>query len=137
MICIFDSKDQVSAFWGRHGEQRQKGSRRPRIPTGSLTMSRTLCYTILVHNGGMRTANRVVRQSVSLPASVAAQVRSLAKARRLSANRIMLELIENGIEVERRKQQEFFDLAERFRSATDPKDVKRLGDEMGRMVFGN
>ena len=85
----------------------------------------------------MGTVNRAVRQSVSLPVNVAAQVRSLAKARRLSANRMLLELIENGIEVERRKQQEFFDLAERFRSATDPKDVKRLGDEMGRMVFGN
>jgi hypothetical protein len=85
----------------------------------------------------MGTVNRVVRQSVTLPAHVAAQVRSLAKARRLSANRMLLELIENGIDAEKRKQQEFFDLAERFRSATDPKDVKRLGDEMGRMVFGN
>ena len=85
----------------------------------------------------MRTANKAVRQSVSLPANVAAQVRSLAKARRLSANRMLLELIENGMEAEKRKQQEFFDLAERFRSATDPEEVKRLGDQMGRMVFGN
>ncbi|HYW44973.1 MAG TPA: hypothetical protein VE959_19080 [Bryobacteraceae bacterium] len=85
----------------------------------------------------MRTANRVVRQSVSLPANVASQVRSLAKARRVSANRILLELIENGMEAEMRKEREFFDLAERFRNATDPEEVKRLGDQMGRMVFGN
>ena len=91
---------------------------------------------VLVHNGAMRMANKVVRQSVSLPANVAAQVRSLAKARRLSANRMLLELIENGMEAAQRKQQEFFDLAERFRSATDPEEVKRLGDQMGRMVFG-
>ena len=84
----------------------------------------------------MRTVNRPVRQSVSLPAKVAAQVRTLAKTRRLSANRMLLELIENGMEAERRKQQEFFDLAERFRNATDPEEVKRLGDRMGRMVFG-
>ena len=70
---------------------------------------------------------KTVRQSISLPANVAAQVRSLAKARRLSASRMLLELIENGIEAEKRKQQEFFDLAERFR--------KRLGEQMGRMVF--
>ena len=76
-----------------------------------------------------------MRQSVSLPASVASQVRSLAKARRLSASRLLLELIENGIEAEKRKQQEFFDLAERFRNATDPDEVKRLGDQMGRIVF--
>jgi hypothetical protein len=84
----------------------------------------------------MRTANRTVRQSVSLPANVAAQVRTLAKARRLSANRMLVELIEKGMESEKRKQQEFFDLAERFRNATDPKEVKRLGEQMGQMVFG-
>ena len=84
----------------------------------------------------MRMANRTVRRSVSLPANVAAQVRSLAKARRLSANRMLVELIENGMEAERRKQQEFLDLAERFRGATDPDEVKRLGEQMGRMVFG-
>jgi hypothetical protein len=84
----------------------------------------------------MKTANKAVRQSVSLPARVAVQVRSLAKTRRLSANRMLVELIENGIEAEKQKQQEFFDLAERFRGATDPKEVKRLGEQMGRMVFG-
>jgi hypothetical protein len=35
-----------------------------------------------------------------------------------------------------RRQQEFFELAERFRNATDPEEAKRLGDELGRMVFG-
>jgi hypothetical protein len=90
----------------------------------------------MVHNGVMRMGKKAVRQSVSLPANVAAQVRSLAKTRRLSANRMLVELIENGMEAEKRKQREFFDLAERFRSASDPEEVKRLGDQMGRMVFG-
>jgi len=85
----------------------------------------------------MRMTKRAVRQSISLPPNVAAQVRSLAKARRLSANRMLVELIENGMEAEKRKQQEFFDLAERFRGATDPDEVKRLGEQMGRMVFGD
>src|SRR5713101_3142260 len=92
--------------------------------------------TNLVHNGVMRTQNKAVRQSVSLPAKVAAQVRTMARTRRLSANRMLVELIENGIEAEKQKQQEFFELAELFRSATDPEEVKRLGDRMGRMVFG-
>ncbi|HYL38459.1 MAG TPA: hypothetical protein VEV17_21255 [Bryobacteraceae bacterium] len=83
--------------------------------------------------GGLK---KTVRQSISLPASVAAQVRTLAKKRRLSANRMLLELIENGLEVQQRKQQQFFDLAERFRAASDPKQAKRLGDELGRLVFG-
>lgn len=92
--------------------------------------------TDLVHNGVVRAPAKTVRQSVSLPANVATQVRKLAKARKLSANRMLVELIANGMEAEKRKQQEFFDLAERFRRAADPAEVARLGDEMGRLVFG-
>ena len=49
---------------------------------------------------------------------------------------MLLELIENGIQVETRRQQDFFALAERFRSEQDPEAAGRLGDELGRMVFG-
>jgi len=91
----------------------------------------------MVYNLSMKTQGKSVRQSVSLPAKTVAQVRNLAKTRRLSSNRMLVELIENGIEAEKRKQQEFFELAERFRNASDPQEVKRLGDELGRMVFGD
>ncbi len=84
----------------------------------------------------MRVAAKTIRQSVSLPANVASKVRAMAKSKRLSATRMLVELIENGIEAEHRKQQEFFDLAERFRSETNPDAAKRLGDRLGRMVFG-
>jgi hypothetical protein len=85
----------------------------------------------------MRAAEpKTVRQSVSLTANVASQVRTLAKSKKLSAARMLVELIENGIEAEKRKQQEFFDLAERFREEKDPDVAKRLGDQLGRMVFG-
>ena len=84
----------------------------------------------------MQVKAQRVRQSVTLSAEVAEQVRGLAKRRRLSANRMFVELIENGLEAEKRKEQEFFELAERFRSETDPVEAKRLGDQLGRMVFG-
>ncbi len=84
----------------------------------------------------MRAEAKIVRQSVSLPAKVASQVRTMAKSRRLSATRMLVELIENGIESQQRKQKEFFDLAERFRNETDPEAAKRLGDQLGLMVFG-
>lgn len=84
----------------------------------------------------MRSPNKSVRQSVTLPVNVAAQVRSMARSRRLSANRMLVELVENGLAAEKRKQREFFDLAERFRGATDPEEIKRLGQQMGEMVFG-
>ena len=93
--------------------------------------------TILVHTGAMKPASKTVRQSVSLPEKMAAKVRTLAKSRKVSSNRMLVELIENGIEAENRRQQEFFDLAERFRNATDPAEAKRLGDKLGQMVFGD
>jgi hypothetical protein len=104
-------------------------------PAGDL-LSLEITRTILVHNGDMRAEQKTVRQSVSLPARVATQVRAMAKTRRMSATRMLVELIENGIEGEKRKQQEFFELAERFRDAKDPDAARRLGDELGRMVFG-
>ena len=77
-----------------------------------------------------------VRRSVSLPAPIAKQVERMAKSQRLSDNRILVELIELGIEARKQKEKAFFDLAERFRAASDPQQAKRLGDELGRLVFG-
>jgi hypothetical protein len=93
----------------------------------------------MVYIGGMPVTKRrakSVRRSVTLPREIATQVESLAKRRRLSDNRVLVELIEQGIEAAKRREEAFFDLAERFRGAKDPAEVKRLGDEMGRMVFG-
>ena len=84
----------------------------------------------------MKAAKKGVRQSVSLPPRLAMQVGSMAKSRKLSKNRMLLELIENGIDAEKRKRQQFFTLAERFRNEQDPEAANRLGDELGRMVFG-
>jgi len=48
----------------------------------------------------------------------------------------MVELIENGVEAERRKKRELAVLVKRFRDASDPAEIERLGDQLGRMVFG-
>jgi len=40
------------------------------------------------------------------------------------------------VEARKEKEKAFFVLAERFRAATDPVEIKRLGDEMGRFIFG-
>jgi hypothetical protein len=36
----------------------------------------------------------------------------------------------------KRKKREFFELAGRFRRTNDPEEIKRLGDQLGRIVFG-
>jgi hypothetical protein len=60
----------------------------------------------------------------------------MAKSQRLSDNRVLVELIALGIEARKQKERAFFELAERFRAASDPQQAKRLGEELGRLVFG-
>jgi hypothetical protein len=45
-------------------------------------------------------------------------------------------LIEQGIESAKQEEKSFSRLAERFRSTSSPDEVKKLGDELGRFVFG-
>ncbi len=85
------------------------------------------------------TSNRSasgVRRSVTLPPELARRVGTIARERRLSDNRILVELIESGIEARTSREEAFFSLAKRFRSADDPDQVQKLGDELGRFVFG-
>jgi hypothetical protein len=60
----------------------------------------------------------------------------MAKSRRLSTSRMLVELVEEGLEAKREKEKAFFNLAQRFRAAKNPREVQRLGDELGRIVFG-
>ena len=71
-----------------------------------------------------------------MPPTIAKQVETIAKRRALSDNRVLVELIEQGIEAAQQKEKTFFQLAERFRAASDPEQVKELGNELGRFVFG-
>lgn len=89
----------------------------------------------MVYNDGMAPVKQV-RRSITLPAKTAQVVERLAKRRRLSDNRVLVELIEQGIEAEKQKESFFFELAERFRSSKDPNEARKLGDELGRFVFG-
>ena len=73
---------------------------------------------------------------MTLPPKIAKQVETLAKERDLSANRVLVELIEQGIEARQQKEKAFYQLAERFRAADDPEQVKQLGNQLGRFVFG-
>ena len=83
-----------------------------------------------------KTPPKQLRRSLTLPLDIVKQVESMAKRRRLSDNRVLVELIEQGIEAQKQKEKAFFELAERFRAADDPAQVKHLGDELGRFVFG-
>lgn len=85
----------------------------------------------------MPTVEKPIRQSVSLPQSIARRVKSLAKSRRTSANRILLDLIESGLEARDRERNRFLDLADRLARTPDPGEQSRLKEELARMTFGD
>ncbi len=61
----------------------------------------------------MSIAEKTVRQSVSLPARVARRVKSMAKIGSTSTNRVIVDLIEIGIEARDQEKKRFFELAVR------------------------
>ncbi len=77
-----------------------------------------------------------VRQSVSLPTEVARRVQALAKRQRTSANRVIVDLIETGLEAREREKREFFELADRLARSSQPSEQKLLKEELARMTFG-
>ena len=85
----------------------------------------------------MPTSEKAVRQSVSLPPGVARRVRALAKTSRSSANRVLVELIESGLEAREQERKRFFELADRLVESRDPEEQKRAKEELARMTFGD
>lgn len=85
----------------------------------------------------MSTTEKAVRQSVTLTPRIARRVKSLAKSRRTSASRVLVELVESGLEAVDREKQHFLELAERLAQSKNPAEQARLKDELARLTFGD
>jgi hypothetical protein len=114
---------------GRGGDAGRRGE-----STLSVTFGAKWCD--LVYSEGMGATNKSFRQSVSLPARLAKRVKSLAKSQRTSANRVLLDLIESGLESKDQEKERFFLLAGRLAESGDPAERERLKKELARMTFG-
>lgn len=84
----------------------------------------------------MAIAEKPVRQSVSLPARVARRVKTLAQTSRTSTSRVILELIESGLDAREQEKRRFFEVADRLSRSHDPEEQKLLKEELARMTFG-
>ena len=85
----------------------------------------------------MPTTEKPVRQSVTLPSRVARRVKSLAKSRRTSASRVLVDRVESGLDAADREKQHFLDVAERLAQSKDPVEQACLKDELARLTFGD
>jgi hypothetical protein len=86
--------------------------------------------------GPMAEMERAVRQSVSIPTGIAKRVRALAKTRKTSANRVLVDLIEAGLQSKETEKERFFSLVNRLTESRDAAERKRLKEELARMTFG-
>ena len=84
----------------------------------------------------MAATERLIRQSISMPSRIARRVRALAKTRKTSANRVLVDLIEAGLESRDAEKAQFFTLVKRLTESGDPAERQRLKDELARMTFG-
>jgi hypothetical protein len=84
----------------------------------------------------MANGERAIRQSVTVPRRVAERVRAIAKRQRTSANRVLVELIEAGLDAKEQEKRRFLELADRLSESDDAGERRRLKEELARMTFG-
>ena len=84
----------------------------------------------------MSNGERSVRQCVSLPARVARRVKSLAQTSKTSTSRVIVALIESGLDAKEQERRRFLEIADRLGRSREPEEQKRLKDELARMTFG-
>jgi hypothetical protein len=85
----------------------------------------------------MADTERSVRQSVSIPSGMAKRVRALAKTRKTSANRVLVDLIEAGLQSKDAEKERVFLLVKRLTESSSSVEQQRLKEELARMTFGD
>ena len=71
-----------------------------------------------------------------MPTGIARRVRALAKSRKTSANRVLVDLIEVGLQSKEAEKNRFFSLVNQLTQSRDSAERQRLKDELARMTFG-
>ena len=84
----------------------------------------------------MGQSEKAIRQSVSIPRGVAKRVRALAKTRKTSANRVLVDLIEAGLKSKETEKERFLSLVNQLTQAKDVAEKRRLKEELARMTYG-
>jgi hypothetical protein len=83
----------------------------------------------------METLAKAVRKSVVLPLRTAKRVSALAKSQHTSANRVLLDLIEAGLQSKEAEKQPYWGLVEKLSVSTDHAARQQLKQELARLTF--
>lgn len=79
---------------------------------------------------------RSVRQSVTIPAPLASEVRRVAKERHLTMSRALVSLAERGIQAEQDAKENLKATYKRFMDEQEPARKNDAGKDLVRAIFG-
>ena len=82
------------------------------------------------------SAARSVRQSVTIPATLAADVRRVAKERHVTMSRALVDLAERGVRAEAEAKQQLKVAYRRFVDEAEPERKNEAGRDLIRAIFG-
>jgi predicted DNA-binding ribbon-helix-helix protein len=80
--------------------------------------------------------SRALRQSISIPASVATEVRRIAKERHLTISRALVTLAERGIQAERDAKENLRSTYKAFINEREPARKEEAAKDLIRAIFG-
>ena len=83
-----------------------------------------------------KRSSRSIRQSVTIPASLAREVRRVAKERKVTMSRALVTLAEQGVEAEAAQRAKLAAAYEQFMNTEDPTRKNEVGQELIQAIFG-
>jgi hypothetical protein len=86
--------------------------------------------------GRRTTSARSVRQSVTIPATLVAEVRRTAKERHVTMSRALVALAERGVRAEAEAKEQLKASYHRFLAENDPALKNEAGKDLLRAIFG-
>lgn len=83
-----------------------------------------------------RAKVRSVSQSVTMPPTLAAEVRRIARERHITASHALVSLAERGIQADRDARSALKEAYERFMGEQEPRRKEDAGKDLIRAIFG-
>ena len=79
---------------------------------------------------------RTIRQSVTIPGTLAVEVRRLARERHLTVSRTLVSLAERGVQAEQEARKNLKNTYDRFLKEQEPARKEQAGKDLIRAIFG-
>lgn len=77
-----------------------------------------------------------MRRSISLRPELDQKVSRLAEKQNRSASSVLESLVEAGLNAKEAERRRFFEVAERYREATQPAEIQAAKRELASLIFG-